>query len=137
MNIVSLSKYFWILYFSSLSFVIAPSDAPLDVTGQVVDSTTVSLSWSPPLPENQNGVIRKYIIAATETDTGNVYTWESISTNIGIHSLHPFYTYQFTVAAYTIERGPFSYIVTLQTPEDGKIMYCLLVVSCITNVHFV
>ena len=96
------------------------------MTGQVVDSTTVSLSWGPPLLENQNGVIRKYIIAATETDTENEYTWESVSTNIAIHSLHPFYTYQFTLAAYTIQRGPFSYIVTLQTPEDGKIMLLFL-----------
>ena len=104
----------------------------MNVTGQVVDSTTVSLSWDPPLPENQNGVIRKYIIAATEADTGNEYTWESISTNIDIYTLHPFYTYQFTVAAYTIQRGPFSYIITLQTPEDGKIMHSVLVVSCIT-----
>ena len=94
----------------------------MNVTGQVVDSTTVSLSWSPPLLENQNGVIRKYIIAATELDTESEYISESISTNIDIHSLHPFYTYQFIVAAYTIQQGPFSYIVTLQTPEDGKIM---------------
>ena len=95
----------------------------MNLTGQVVDSTTVSLSWNPPPPETQNGVIRKYIIEATETDTDREYVWESISNNIVIHSLHPFYTYEFIVAAYTVERGPFSYIVTLQTSQDGKANY--------------
>ena len=85
----------------------------------MVDSTTITLSWSAPSSENQNGIVRKYIIRAIETDTGSEYTWESIATNIMIHSLHPYYTYQFTVAAYTVQRGPFSYIVTLQTSQDG------------------
>ena len=85
------------------------------MTGEVVDSSSVTLSWSVPPQESQNGIIRKYIVTATEVDTGNEYTWESVSTGIDIHSLHPFYTYQFTVAAFTVQQGPSSYIVTLQT----------------------
>jgi receptor-type tyrosine-protein phosphatase Q len=95
-----------------------PSDSPTDVTGQVIDSTSATLSWSPPPLATQNGVIRKYTIMAVEMDTGNEYTWESVLTTITIHSLHPFYTYQFTVAAFTIQQGPFSYIVTLQMDTD-------------------
>ena len=99
-----------------------PSDVPRDFAGEVVDSTTVALTWNPPPQESQNGIIRKYIISATEMDTGVEYSWESVSTGIEIHSLHPFYTYQFTVAAYTVQQGPSSYIVTLKTPEDSKLM---------------
>ena len=91
----------------------------MNVTGQVIDSNSVTLSWSQPLLEQRNGVVRKYIITALETDTGNEYSWESVLTTITIHSLHPFYTYQFRVAAYTVQQGPFSYIITLQMETDG------------------
>lgn len=93
---------------------------------------SVTVSWNPPLLENQNGVIRKYIINAVELDTGNEYTWESITTSIDIHSLHPYYTYQFTASAYTVEQGPFSFIVTVQMPTDGKILSCSFIMyTCV------
>ena len=103
----------------------APSDSPVSVSGRVIDSNSVTLSWSQPPAGHRNGVIRKYILTAEEMETGNEYTWESVLTSITIHSLHPFYTYQFRVAAYTVQRGPFSYIVTLQTETDGKKKQCL------------
>jgi hypothetical protein len=96
-----------------------PTDSPTDLNGEVIDSNSITLSWSPPSPEHRNGVVRKYIVVAVETDTGNEYNWESVLTTITIHSLHPFYTYQFTVAAYTVQQGPFSYIVTLQMATDA------------------
>lgn len=97
-----------------------PSAPPSNLTGQVIDSTTVRLTWNPPPVENHNGVIRKYIITATETNTGNVLSWESVATNFEVHSLHPFYTYEFTVAAFTIGQGPYTSVITLQTLHDSK-----------------
>ena len=98
----------------------APSAPPSNPTGQVVSSTTVVLSWGTPPSSHQNGIIRKYIITAMEVDTGLQYTWEAFTTELEIHSLHPFYTYQFTIAAFTVGQGPMSSPLSLQTLEDGK-----------------
>lgn len=88
--------------------------------GQVIDSTTVKLNWAPPPYTNQNGIIRKYIIKATEMETGNRFSWESFTTSIEVPTLHPYYTYQFTVAAYTVAVGPYTNPVNFRTHPDSK-----------------
>ena len=44
----------------------------------------------------------------------------SFGTSLTISSLHPFYTYQFSVAAYTVGSGPFSEPSVQLMPQDGK-----------------
>ena len=96
-----------------------------------MSSTTIVLSWGPPPTAHQNGIIRKYIITAMEVDTGYHYTWEAYTTELELHSLHPFYTYQFTIAAFTVGQGPMSSPLSLQTLEDGKCKSFLsLIILC-------
>lgn len=86
----------------------------------MIDSTTVKLNWAPPPYTNQNGIIRKYIIKATEMETGNMFSWESFTTSIEVLTLHPYYTYQFSVAAYTVAVGPYTSPVNFRTHPDSK-----------------
>ena len=86
-----------------------------------VDLTTLFLSWSAPPIDQQNGIIRHYIITLTELETGSTFSYTTIHTNLTIPSLHPYYQYQIEISAVTIGTGPSSVPVILQMPEDGKI----------------
>lgn len=75
---------------------------------------------------HQNGIIRKYILTVVETETNTNFTVISYNTSINIYSLHPFYNYKLTVAAYTIAVGPQSQIISVQTAQDGKSDLCVI-----------
>ena len=104
-------------------FPAAPTAPPTSVEATVFNSSSLSISWRPPPFNNQNGIIVGYVIHLLEIVTGNNHT---INTN-GLHtetfitSLHPYYTYQFTVAAQTVDIGPFSPIGVVQTDEHGML----------------
>ena len=103
---------------------IAPSSPPSEIVyGQVI-STGFVLSWNAPPPESHNGVIRHYIISCTEDETGAVFqrlTANSTAERL-IDSLHPFYSYTCSVAAVTVEEGPFSFNMTVTTAQDGEVL---------------
>jgi len=65
-------------------------------------------------------MIRQFWINVTEVDTGRRYQMASFGSALTISSLHPFYTYTFSVAAYTVGLGPFSEPVNQVMPQDGK-----------------
>ena len=48
------------LYILSISFTIAPTGAPTNVTVQVESSTGIFISWRPPEKLKQNGIITNY-----------------------------------------------------------------------------
>ena len=77
------------------------------------------LSWVPPTVDERNGIIIVYRINITEVDTGSVRSLVSHNTQIGIHFLHPYYTYICTVSAVTVGEGPFSENFSVRTLEDG------------------
>lgn len=79
-----------------------------------------TLTWAPPPIEETNGVIRNYVIAVTEIDTGRVFTENSNTTQVTLAGLHPFYTYECRIAAETVGIGPYSTQIVLQLSEDGK-----------------
>ena len=85
-----------------------------------VTSRTAALSWDPPPYEGQNGVIRKYVLTVNRSDTSFFNELTTTSTQLTVGSLFPFRTYLFTVAAGTIELGPFSTEVSTLMLEDGK-----------------
>lgn len=87
------------------------------------NSTTLVLSWQPPPLDNQNGIIANYTANVTETETGRTFSVVTAQTTVTLSSLHPFYTYNCTVAAVTVDLGPFSAPVVLEMPEDGKFVY--------------
>ena len=87
-------------------YFIVPTTSPVLHNGMALNPKTIHLSWSP--PDEPNGVVREYRVTVTETNTGNVYSYVSFSTSIEITSLHPAYTYECSVAAFTIGLGPYS-----------------------------
>lgn len=78
------------------------------------------LSWTPPPPADRNGIITEYRINLTELDTGRQQLLSSVTTTFVVQSLHPYYMYEFTVSAHTVDTGPFSDSEVVQTPEDSK-----------------
>ena len=97
----------------------APSGSP--GTPDVFASTPVSLTlfWTAPNFSNHNGIIRNYVIAVHEVETGRNFTAHSNTTQVTLEPLHPYYTYRCSIAAETVGRGPFSLHVTEQLPEAG------------------
>ena len=73
--------------------------------------------------DKQNGIIRRYIINVTSVDDGEELITYSQTTSTLVQNLHPFTTYACSVSAETVNPGPFSPPIVVQTPEDGKIFY--------------
>ena len=84
-----------------------------------MSSTAITLSWEPPLIGDQNGIITAYFVQLTELESGITSNRTSNSLNLTVPSLHPYYNYQWTVAAMTIALGPSSTPSIVQTNEDG------------------
>ena len=101
-------------------FLSVPSSPPQAVQGVAVDSRTISLSWDPPSLDEHNGIIREYLVNITEVDTGRTFERSSTVESLVVTSLHPYYSYSFTIAAITVGLGPFSEAVVVQTPQDSK-----------------
>ena len=91
-----------------------------------VSSSSIRLTWAAPIPEEQNGIIQAYHITVTELETGGVLIFQTdeTATLMIINSLHPFYTYNCTVAAYTIGLGPSTY-AEVQTFSERKNYSCI------------
>ena len=107
------------LYFA-VNIPIVPRTPPLNVSGTVLNSSTIVLNWNPPDIEDQNGIVRYYVVNVTEVQTANIFLFTANTTALSISSLHPAYTYEITVSAVTIGPGPFSLAITLQTAEAGR-----------------
>ena len=90
-------------------------------------STSITLRWEAPLADLQNGIIRSYHISVVELETGRVrlFTTSSVDRLLIVNLLHPFYTYNCTIAAYTIGPGP-SISVSVQTLPEGTYVYRML-----------
>jgi len=99
---------------------VAPTSPPLSPTGVAVSSSSLSLSWHPPPPEHENGLIRQYIVNITEVATGRIFQHTTPTNSLLVSLLHPYYTYQWTVSAYTVGNGPYTNLSTVTTPEDGQ-----------------
>ena len=70
--------------------------------------------------EDQNGIVREYVINITEVDTGSTVQKVSTTNSLTLENLHPYYTYAIVVAAFTIESGPYSASFSFTTAEDGE-----------------
>ena len=97
----------------------APTHPPIDVQVLEVGTHNVSLMWAPPPEEFQNGVIRTYTINASEVETERSFIVHTSDLVYTLLHLHPYYTYNFTVAAVTVSSGPYSSATTVVTLETG------------------
>ena len=56
----------------------------------------------------------------TEVETGTEFNLTTTATSITVPFLHPYYTYECVISAYTVATGPYAE-VTVMTPEDGTL----------------
>ena len=100
-----------------------PTDHPVKFMGVALNSTSFYLSWAPPPPEHHNGIIREYRVNVTEKVTGQVYQFSTLSTELVVTRLHPYFQYDCVVVAVTVDEGPHSSALSIRTNETGKAMY--------------
>ena len=86
----------------------------------VITSTSFTLEWDPPNPEDRNGIIRWYQLDVVVSETGNMFNVTSNITSLSLTNLHPAYNYQCRIAAFTVALGPYSDPFNVTTKEDGK-----------------
>ena len=105
-------------------FFAAPTAAPINIEAHQLNSTSVFLSWRLPLAQYWNGIILGYYIHVELNSTNEAELSEVNSTetkfeyttqdqHLLMDDLQPFAVYTCRVAAYTIERGPFSEPLTV------------------------
>ena len=99
-----------------------PASAPTSIEAPTITSTSVEITWDSLPSEDENGIIRYYVINVTVVQTGTQFQTTSTGESVVLSSLHPAYTYTVTVAAYTVGEGPRSNTFTFQTLEDGESM---------------
>ena len=107
---------------NTFTLFLAPTSSPLNVTVTVVSSVAISVTWHPPLIQDQNGIITSYIIQLYDTvnDQTTLYEREGHHSQIVIDELHPYYMYDVSMAAETVDLGPFSTTQSIQTLEDSQ-----------------
>ena len=113
--------------------MLAPSGPPLSFSVVAISSVSIRLSWASPLPEELNGVLVSYRVIVTEYATGAVFqqTTAFDTNSLVVSSLHPYYNYQCSVAAFTIAFGPKAYAQVRTLPEgivliiNKKVLLCL------------
>ena len=98
----------------------APSGPPQGISAVALGSRVIQITWSQPLPEEQNGIIQSYIVNITVAETGHHFQLTTNQTTITAERLHPFYNYHIFVAAVTVATGPSTEVYSLQTPQDCK-----------------
>ena len=95
-----------------------PTAAPQSLEAVAVSSSSIRVTWIPPPEEEQNGVIRAYHIYVTEIPTENVQ--EIIAHGDAhiqiVNHLHPYYTYECVIAAFTVGLGPTASTQTMTHP---------------------
>ena len=96
-----------------------PTRPPRQFGGVAHSPSTLVLTWNPPAVQYHNGVIRGYKVNISEIGTDVFQHFDTPITSIVVPSLHPFYNYRCTVAAYTVDVGPYTPFLQIQMPTDG------------------
>lgn len=119
-----------------LSLNTVPTGVPQNVQVVSVSSTSIRISWEPPQSDQQNGVIYSYHLSITEVETGAVLSFKTVPTDnlFVVNSLHPFYLYNCSIAAFTIGLGPRQYVSVRTLPEG--ILSCTCTRSDMKDLSF-
>lgn len=89
------------------------------MTGTSASTTLITLEWTLPASIHINGIITKYVVKVVEVYTGQEYNLFTDNMHINVGPLHPYYIYESSVAAYTVETGVFSSPINITTQETG------------------
>ena len=103
-------------YYRSL---LAPSLPPEDFLVTEVTSTSIYLSWDLPSKSGRNGIVRSYIVKKIQVNNGVTTYHNATTSTFTATSLHPYYVYNFSVAAVTVATGVFSDVLSVTTDEEG------------------
>ena len=87
------------------------------------------MTWEPPLENDQNGIITFYTVRIYDIVAGQttLYQREGHHAQFVIDTLHPYYEYDVSVAAETVDIGPFSVTQRVRTQEDCKLINTILI----------
>lgn len=99
-----------------------PTSYPANFTEYSTNSSSILLEWQLPQTDGRNGHIISYSIAVREIQTNRTFTLIQTGGNqqLLMTSLHPFYEYEYSVAANTsVGQGPFGPPIIVTTLEDG------------------
>lgn len=89
----------------------------------MLTGTSCLLSWELPRAEDQNGIIRRYVIVLIEVNsTGTEFEIEAETTSKLLDFLRPFTEYRYRVAAVTVRIGNYTEFRNFMTPATRKCM---------------
>ena len=115
---------FYVNFYDS-SLCAAPYSSPQNLSAASLTSTSITLQWLPPPDHLLNGIIRYYHILIS--DPTEVTVHDSLvdggELEVFVDDLHPYFLYNCSIAAVTVEDGPPSSIQIL-TLEDGEFIGC-------------
>lgn len=83
-----------------------------------LNSTHILLTWDPPPFNETNGDIQEYRLTLSAVEEDSTLTITSNTTERIIGPLHPYYTYNISIQAVTVEPGP-PIIIIVRTLEAG------------------
>ena len=104
-------------------YLVAPSAAPTNMTILLILPRSITISWVSPEQELLNGVLNYFLLEIFEEDTNTITQTISITEEVALEFLHPFYMYRVHVSAVTVLPGPFSEELLVTTLEDGKLHF--------------
>ena len=119
------------MYISSRYHYSPAPSAPVNVTAHNISSTSIFVTWQPPLIPN--GIIRLYRVEypSATNDVNQEFSgsadgineiFTTTNTSVIITMLEKFTTYKVQVFATTIGEGDGSDVVTVITDEDSKLL---------------
>jgi receptor-type tyrosine-protein phosphatase Q len=93
--------------------ITAPSEAPCYSRHTVLNAYSFIITWSPPRSSSQNGVINHYNLQLNDTTGLRSVTQTSYTAK----NLHPYFIYTYSIAAFTVDTGPYSLQMSVRMPE--------------------
>ena len=113
------------------SFV-APSSSPTALQIVNVGSKSFSVTWLPPLLQDQNGITRQYRLLIYNISTGSIiYNFTTANQHAIVSNLQPYSSYNLSVSAYTVSAGPYSDFLMVTTEQDSKNQILILLMISI------
>ena len=104
----------------NLTFYTVPRGPPTNFSVAALSSNSLHISWDPPLPEEQNGVVTHYVVTITNLNDGLEREHIVLNTSLMVYSLDPHTEYEvYVTAATAVGAGPPTVPLSAHTHEDG------------------